>query len=87
MKWFIAVFTACSLSFGIQPDKISHLSVSYGLSYTGMHILPKDKKYLSPILTLALGLTKEILDKRFDKKDMLFNVLGVGASIVVFEVD
>lgn len=81
----IAVFLLGTTSNAVERDKLLHLSVSYGISYTGMQLLPDGYKWLSPVIALAIGAAKELSDQQFDRKDMLFNAIGVGASVIVYE--
>ena len=77
----------CLQAKAIEQDKMLHFSVSYGLSYTGMHLLPDNKKYLAPALVLVLGLFKELTDSGADGKDMIANTLGIGTSIIIFHLE
>lgn len=69
----------------IDNDKMVHMAVSYGLSYTGMQLTKPEHRWLPPLLTFAAGILKECLDDHFDGKDVLANGIGVGASIIVIQ--
>ena len=77
----------CLKAQAIEQDKVLHFTLSYALSYTGMHLLPEDKKYLAPLFVLALGILKEVTDSTADGKDMIANTLGIGTSIIVINFE
>ncbi len=86
MKKILMALLISTTSMAID-DKLLHLSVSYALSYTGMHLLPKEDRWMAPLLTLAVGLVKEISDTKVDEYDLLANGVGIGVSLVVIELE
>lgn len=86
MLGIVALFTIIPRhAQAIDNDKMAHMAVSYGLSYTGMQLTKPEHRWLPPLLTFAAGILKECLDDHFDGKDVLANGIGVGASIIVIQ--
>lgn len=71
----------------IEQDKLLHFGISYAVSYTGMHLLPSEHRWLAPLLTVAAGAVKELTDKNQDVDDMYANLAGIGLSIVIINLE
>lgn len=84
-KLILLALLLTQTSKAIDNDKMAHIAVSYGLSYTGMQLAPEGKKWLAPVITFAAGLLKECIDDRVDGKDILANGLGIGLSVVAIQ--
>ncbi len=82
----ILVMGLSSLCHGIGADKYAHASISYALSYTGMHFFPGSRTE-AVLATIALGLVKEIADDVVDPEDLMANGVGIGFSVVIINLE
>ncbi|MDO7788266.1 hypothetical protein [Desulforamulus aquiferis] len=69
-----------------KKDKLLHIFISFLLFMTLIHFL---HPHIAALLTLALGIAKEIYDQLSGKgtpeyKDILANFLGILAGYIVF---
>lgn len=60
-------------------DKISHISTSFLLVFILNLFLPL---WLSSYITLLIGSIKESRDSKFDKWDILSNIIGIILAII-----
>lgn len=60
-------------------DKISHISTSFLLVFILNLSLPL---WLSSYITLLIGFIKESRDSKFDKWDILSNIIGIILAII-----
>lgn len=60
-------------------DKISHISTSFLLVFILNLFLPL---WLSSYITLLIGFIKESRDIKFDKWDILSNIIGIILAII-----
>ncbi|HDP68585.1 MAG TPA: DUF2279 domain-containing protein [Candidatus Marinimicrobia bacterium] len=79
-------------------DKLKHLSSSFILTTTGYYVqtrmvaLPEQQSLSNAgMLTISLGLGKELLDRRkpggiFSYRDLVANLTGVGLAVLFIKV-
>ena len=93
-KLLIVLTLIMSLQARADTDSAAHFGMSYaastfmwGITRKGFGMDNKNAMLFTAFTVLAAGLTKEALDaiergdEHLDARDMLYNTLGVGASI------
>lgn len=61
-------------------DKVAHIGVSFMITTTLLVILPIS---ITVGITIIIGVFKELYDNKFDWKDMVANVIGISAAILI----
>lgn len=73
----------------IEGDKAQHFTASAIIS-SGAYISCTELKCTHPaatafLLTLGIGAAKELTDEKFDKRDLLSDILGAGLPLFLWE--
>lgn len=72
-----------------RVDTYAHMGLSYAACFTGIEVLekykvPRWKSVLYSVVgTMALGVTKELLDSSFDVGDLTADIVGTGLAVGV----
>jgi len=87
----VFAITSQSQTIGLEKDKILHFAASYTISYQSYKYLEprygKQKaKLYSTILSLSIGIAKEIIDERYRKGWEPGDMVANGGGIIIFRL-
>ena len=92
MTYFLICVICISLG-DCATDKLLHTITSFSLTKVSYVYYTKNTNYTnnwvevaSFITTLSLGFIKELVDKKFDWKDINANLVGIGVALFILTV-
>lgn len=82
---FISLLFMAPARAEVAPDKTQHFLATYGINTTLLAAMPKGpyRRITAGLITMSIGLAKELSDEKIDPSDLYWDWNGVVASNVV----